>query len=436
MNKIESFKTFSQLQSQLREEARQKELASKREASVAEFNELLSKYNASSIEDLNEEDREAFMKELTKEGNAFGAARAKAIAKGEDKFEVDGEEFDVENVDKEDEENAEEFVEEARNLNDPIAMKLRADKAKRDIKKEEPAATKMSSAKDKKLAQLKAKRAQIMRDMEQEAEMDGGPIADRYGAMLNKIDKEIAKLSGKKEKGYKLMGESEIKSAEEFADYAETVLRKAFGEDYDEAKAKETVDGILSKVDGDFGAAVGMLTKSLGESVVAEARDWGTYGTPEAKKVIKDMDKTWDKFSKTVSKAHGDFRSDVKTIINSEDGSKSGIIDSEGAAYIAGMIEQFVKKEFMIDKYGDISRYDYMNDLYESNQLSEKKADGTISDDEDERRADLLARVKKQMEDLLASAEAEANDIGGSFRAPGIMAEIRKELDRQVKKFK
>jgi len=46
------------------------------------------------------------------EGNAFGAARAKAIADGEKEFTVDGETFKVEDVDAEDKENAEEFVEE------------------------------------------------------------------------------------------------------------------------------------------------------------------------------------------------------------------------------------------------------------------------------------------------------------------------------------
>ena len=40
-----------------------------------------------------------------------------------------------------------------------------------------------------------------MRDMEQEAEPEGGPIADKYGALLNKIDKTIAKLSGQGEWG-------------------------------------------------------------------------------------------------------------------------------------------------------------------------------------------------------------------------------------------
>ena len=46
------------------------------------------------------------------EGNAFGAARAEAIAKGEDKFKVGDEEYDVEGVDADDKENAEEYAEE------------------------------------------------------------------------------------------------------------------------------------------------------------------------------------------------------------------------------------------------------------------------------------------------------------------------------------
>ena len=51
--------------------------------------------------------------EEVEEGNAFGAARAKAIADGKKEFTVDGETFKVEDVDAEDKENAEEFVEEA-----------------------------------------------------------------------------------------------------------------------------------------------------------------------------------------------------------------------------------------------------------------------------------------------------------------------------------
>ena len=41
-----------------------------------------------------------------------------------------------------------------------------------------------------------------MRDMEQEAEPEGGPIADKYGDMLNKIDAALAKAKGTEEKSY------------------------------------------------------------------------------------------------------------------------------------------------------------------------------------------------------------------------------------------
>jgi hypothetical protein len=41
-----------------------------------------------------------------------------------------------------------------------------------------------------------------MRDMEQEAEPEGGPIADEYGRKLNRIDQSIAKLKGRKEMTY------------------------------------------------------------------------------------------------------------------------------------------------------------------------------------------------------------------------------------------
>ena len=60
------------------------------------------------------------------------------------------------------------------------------------------------------------------------------------------------------------INEEDIKTEEQFREYAIEVLKKAHGEDYDEAKAKETIDGIVAKVDGDFGAAIGMLTSSLG----------------------------------------------------------------------------------------------------------------------------------------------------------------------------
>lgn len=57
--------------------------------------------------------------------------------------------------------------------------------------------------------------------------------------------------------------EGEVKSDEDFKEYAFSVLQKAFGEEFDETKAQEVVDGLISKHDGDYGAMVGALQSSL-----------------------------------------------------------------------------------------------------------------------------------------------------------------------------
>ena len=59
------------------------------------------------------------------------------------------------------------------------------------------------------------------------------------------------------------LNEAEIKTEEDFKEYAYGILKKAFGEEFDQAKADEVVDGILSKSDGDYGKAAGILQSSL-----------------------------------------------------------------------------------------------------------------------------------------------------------------------------
>ncbi|NND24131.1 MAG: hypothetical protein HKN86_05490 [Acidimicrobiia bacterium] len=61
-----------------------------------------------------------------------------------------------------------------------------------------------------------------------------------------------------------VVNEAEVTSDEEFKEYAFSVLQKAFGDDFDEAKAQEVVDGLISKNSGDYGAMVGALKSSLG----------------------------------------------------------------------------------------------------------------------------------------------------------------------------
>jgi hypothetical protein len=55
--------------------------------------------------------------------------------------------------------------------------------------------------------------------------------------------------------------------------------------------------------------------------------------------------------------------------------------------------------------------------------LREMNPDGTISDDEDEARFELLAEVEMQIDELIQFVESSAARIGGSFRSPGIRAE-------------
>jgi hypothetical protein len=86
-------------------------------------------------------------------------------------------------------------MEEAMDANDPVLMKARAAAFQRSQPKPEPAKPSKAVKNADKIKALKLKRAQLMRDMEQEAEPEGGPIADRYGRELEKIDKAIAMLS-------------------------------------------------------------------------------------------------------------------------------------------------------------------------------------------------------------------------------------------------
>jgi len=68
------------------------------------------------------------------------------------------------------------------------------------------------------------------------------------------------------------------------------------------------------------------------------------------------------------------------------------------------------------------------NKLEEFNNLNEANADGTISDDEDERRAILEEEVMVKLEELIDYMKEEADSIGGKFRAPGIEADCIKAM--------
>ena len=108
---------------------------------------------------------------------------------------------------------AKKILKEKLDYNDPIMIKLRqAQMKKAQMDKEEAELKIKKAALDKKygssymdkldaeislkqeLQDLKDERAQLMRDMEQEAEPEGGEIADKYGSRLNDIDAKTAEI--------------------------------------------------------------------------------------------------------------------------------------------------------------------------------------------------------------------------------------------------
>ena len=102
-------------------------------------------------------------------------------------------------------------VDEAIDANDPVLMKARAAKIADEKEKAKQAALNKkygSSFMDKldaeinlkqELQDLKDERDQLMIDMEQEAEPEGGEIADEYGSRLNNIDAKMAVIKSELE---------------------------------------------------------------------------------------------------------------------------------------------------------------------------------------------------------------------------------------------
>lgn len=83
------------------------------------------------------------------------------------------------------------------------------------------------------------------------------------------MEKSIKEYIVEKLEESKQVSESEtIKSEKEFREYAENKFKEVFGDELDEDKMNETIDGILkdNKEDadnGDWGKLVGILNKSF-----------------------------------------------------------------------------------------------------------------------------------------------------------------------------
>ena len=229
------------------------------------------------------------------EGNAFGAARAEAIAKGDDKFKVGDEEFDVESVDAEDKENAEEFADEEgikteneEVTEDEIEIKVdgdyeieveKEDGEEEESEEEAPAEEEVEETKEVNEG-LHPKLKKAMKAVDKGETVYGENIRFPGRFKIIELDNMFATVDY--EDGTDPMqmasmniridslqfesvtNEAEVKSDEEFKEYAFSVLGQAFGDKFDEEKAQEVIDGLLDKHGDDYGAAVGALQSSLG----------------------------------------------------------------------------------------------------------------------------------------------------------------------------
>ena len=339
----------------------------------------------------------AFESVQVEEGNAFGDAVRKAKEAGEKEFEFEGETYKVE-------EDLESVLCEATVEMDAM------DPDDKDF-----------------LKFLKKHKVTII-DKKMDGPGGGNPVITMQGKrkdleavladeelgwadpdLAEYIEESILIEAAVEESVVTEVNEAEIKSDDEFKEYAFSVLQKAFGADFDEAKAQEVVDGILGKVDGDYGAAVGMLTSSLGESLeVNESKE-----EDEAYSIMQDLLDERDPFELEMMEPE-----EAEEVVSSygHKGSK------------AKKIAQYL--------YNMASTGAFESVTNESVEVAEKKADGTISDDEDEKREELLGEVEQVMDTLLKRIKEVSFEIGGNFRAPGIQHDAKKVIDSMVKKFK
>ena len=282
-------------------------------------------------------------------------------------------------------------------MNDPVLVAFRAARMKREKELAKPKRRPLYGKQREKaeealwvisqdLKDLYADRGQMLIDMEQEAEAEGGPVADRYGEQLNMIEDKIASLIKQRNK-------LEMKLAEAFV-----------SEDSEEVIESSEVEEIVES-------------------------NWGTYSTPEGKQADKKLDKAFAKFKAAVSKAHAIYRDEIKGLSSSDLGNKSGFNDSEGGMAVAGYLQHFVKSEFMMSDYGDISRFDYMKGIYEGKIIEEGRSIGKIQKEW----GNVTAVMKDKVNSYKTAEGQEKEDLLDELKALTIAKKkLEAELDAAV----
>ena len=294
-NKIQSFATFSETRKAAMETKLREEAATKRTSEAQRFADLLAEFEVSTVAEIAEEQRTEFFAKLVgetdqveTEGNAFGAAVKKAKEEGEDEFTVGGETYKV----KESNESVNEGKFEVDDLvynkrTKTVGIVRMGDDKYGEVKTDADGNVSVDDLeKYNPIKNRHHQKVKVAPSTEKEINKRGlfNPFKNEsvkegraFAAAVNRAreaGEETFEFNGKEYKVTKKtekineeaikIEEAEIKSDEDFMEYAMAIYKKAFGDDFDEAKAKEAAEGMLKKSDGDYGAAIGMLQSSIG----------------------------------------------------------------------------------------------------------------------------------------------------------------------------
>ena len=229
-----------------------------------------------------------------------------------------------------------------------------------------------------------------------------------------------------------------MNDADDVAEFIATIEESLVTEGMSKSAIKKAIKTIDKQIDTETGGDGEALDNETLQALEQERErlegllNEDTVTLEEAKKYkFKELAKAWqhvygedmeDEYQGFYQEVTGKYKdkvtkSDVATIWSSVYGEE--VADEYGGFYndLKENLEQVAKLE-------------------ELDNLVEANTDGTISDDEDERREDLLGDVEMQIDELIQYGKDKAYEIGGTFRGPGIWSDVYKLIESKLKKAK
>jgi hypothetical protein len=84
------------------------------------------------------------------------------------------------------------------------------------------------------------------------------------------------------------LNEANVKDKESFKEYVYAIYKKAFGDKFDPTKADKVIDGLIKKHKEDWGAMIGAVTSTLGESLIEDSKDLSELNEVELSSLQKE----------------------------------------------------------------------------------------------------------------------------------------------------